>query len=321
MDKDKLVRVPTVYDAAHDAGRTTAQVDWVAIQNAPSINWPFAEQASVNGAVEKEMIAKGVITADNLKDFGKANIVYRDQIWTRAAAYIIKEHKPDLMLFHLLSLDSTQHEYGPNTLGARAGMGFLDGCVAQIVAAVQEAGLESSTTFLIVSDHGFKAFTRAIRATNAMEAAGLGKDVYVLPEGGSGFVYFEKPENAAKAREILAGLEGVEHVYGPDEYAALGLPRPEKDPQFGQLFATAKAGYSFSGTVGGPAFAAVPQIGGSHGYLASDPDLHPIFIAAGAGVRQGVKLGLVSNLNVASTIAKLLGVAWPATKGTPLVLR
>src|SRR3954454_21578343 len=31
VDKEKMVHVPTVYDAAHQAGLTTAQVDWVAI--------------------------------------------------------------------------------------------------------------------------------------------------------------------------------------------------------------------------------------------------------------------------------------------------
>ena len=70
-----------------------------------------------------------------------ANIVFRDQIWTTAAAYIIRAHKPDLMLFHLLTLDSTQHQYGPGSLAARDAMAFLDSCVAQIVAAVRDAGL------------------------------------------------------------------------------------------------------------------------------------------------------------------------------------
>lgn len=321
VDKVKLVRVPTVYDAAHQAGLTTAQVDWVAINNAPTITWAFPEMASANGPVEKEMLAKGAVTAADLADFSKANIVFRDQIWTTAGAYLIREHKPDLLLFHLLTLDSTQHQYGPDSLAARDAMGFLDACVAQLVAAVHDAGLDDRTTFLVVSDHGFKRFTKEIRAANAIQTAGLDKTVYVLPEGGSAFVYVENPDAIGKAREVLATVEGVDHIYGPNDYAALGLPRPEQDPQFGQLFATAKDGYSFSGTTGGPVTAAVPQVGGSHAYPASDPDLHPIFIASGYGVRKGVKLGLVSNLDVASTIAKLLGVALPTSRGKPLPLQ
>ena len=321
VDKEKLVKVPTVYDAVFRAGMTTAQIDWVAINNAPTITWAFPEMAVPAGAVEREMVSKGILSTADLTGFAKANIVFRDQVWTTAAAYLIREHKPDLTMFHLLSLDSTEHEYGPATLGSRAAMGFLDGCVAQIVAAVHDAGMDANTTILVVSDHGFKAFTKQIRATNALQAAGLDKKVYVLPEGGSGFVYVDQPDLIVKAREVLATVEGVDHIYGPDEYGALGLPRPERDPQFGQLFVTAKAGYSFSGTVGGPATAAVPQIGGSHAYLASDPDLHPIFIAKGYGVRKGAQLGLVSNLDVASTIAKLLGVSLPSAKGKPILLQ
>ena len=321
VDKVKLVKVPTVYDAARQAGLTTAQVDWVAIKNAPTINWAFPEQATADGPLEKEMLAKGVVSDADMKDFAKANIIFRDQIWTRAAAYIIREHKPDLMLFHLLTLDSTQHKYGPGSLAAQDAIAFLDSCVAQIVAAVREAGLSNDTTFLIVSDHGFKGFKKEVRANNALEAAGLDKKVYVLPEGGSGFVYIEDPSVTARAREVLAGVEGVEHVYSPADYAALGLPRPDQDPQFGQLFITAKEGYSLAGTKGGPVTAEVAQTGGSHAYLASDPDLHPIFIASGKGVRKGVKLGLVVNLNVAPTIANLLGIGLPTAKGKPLPLQ
>jgi predicted AlkP superfamily pyrophosphatase or phosphodiesterase len=321
IDKEQMVKVPTVYDAAHKAGLTTAQVDWVAINSAPGITWAFPEWASSDGPLEREMLSKGAISGSDLEDFTKANIVFRDQIWTKAGVYLIKEHKPDLLLLHLLTLDSTHHEYGPKTLAARDAIAFLDGCVGQLVSAVKEAGLENSTTFLVVSDHGFKGFTKQIRAANSILAAGMDKQVYILPEGGSAFVYVEQANLIQKTRSVLETVEGIEHIYGPDEYAALGLPKPERDPQFGQLFLTAKEGYSFSGTAGGPVTAAVPQTGGSHAYLASDPDLYPIFIASGYGVKAGVKLGLVKNLDVASTIAKLLGVSLPTASGKPLALQ
>src|SRR5688572_17033776 len=49
-DKADLVRVPTVYDAAHKAGLTTAQVDWVAILNSGTINWEFLEIPKIGRA-------------------------------------------------------------------------------------------------------------------------------------------------------------------------------------------------------------------------------------------------------------------------------
>ena len=318
IEKTKMVHAPTVYDAAHRAGLTTAQVDWVAIENAPTISWAFREWPSADGPLEKEMIAKGAITLADLDGFTKANILFRDQIWTRAAEYLILNHKPDLLLFHLLTLDSEHHTYGPNTLAGRTAMAFVDACVEKIVNAVQAAGIADRTTFLIVSDHGFKAYKSQIRATVALQQAGLDDKVFVLPEGGTAFVYVSEDALIPRVRAALAGVEGIDRIMGAAEFPALGLPVPQKDPQFGQLLLSAKEGYSFSGATGGPVTAAAPQIGGSHGYLASDPDMNAIFIASGYRVRAQGKLGEISNLDIAPTIAHLLGVKLPSAKGKPL---
>jgi len=322
--KEKMVHVPTVYDAAFRAGLTTAQVDWVAINQAQTITWAFSEWPSADGPLEREMLGKGVITPAELEGFTKANILFRDQIWTRAAAYIIREHNPDLMLYHLLTLDSVHHQYGPNTLAGRAAIAFLDSCVEKIVAAVQDAGLAGRTTFFVVADHGFKGYTKQIRPAVALAAAGLSNKVYVLPEGGTAYVYLresEASELAPKVRQALEGVEGIDRIYGVDDYAALGLPRPEKDPQFGQLLLAAKTGYSFSGATGGPVTAEVPQLAGSHGYLVTDPEMRSLFIASGYGVAPGKKLDRVASLDIAPTIAQLLRLALPTAKGKPITLR
>jgi predicted AlkP superfamily pyrophosphatase or phosphodiesterase len=324
LPQRKMVHARTIYDAAFEAGLTTAQVDWVAINDAPTITWAFSEWASAGGPLESEMIAKGAVRADELKDFSKANILYRDQMWTRAAEYLIRNHQPDLLLYHLLSLDSVHHQNGPNTLAGRTAMAFLDSCVEKIVRAVEESGQAANTTILVVSDHGFKAYTKQIRAANALQAAGLGDKVFALPEGGTAFVYLADPKATAllpKIREVLGGLEGIAGIYGEADYPALGLPAPGKDPQFGELLLAAKSGYSFSGAVGGPVTAEVPQAAGSHGYLASDPEMPCIFIASGRGVRPGAKLEQITNLDIAPTIARLLGLQFPSAKGKAINLQ
>jgi len=236
LDKEKMVHAPTIYDAARKAGLTTAAVNWVAINNAAGINWHFREWADTSGPLKKEMLAKGVITPGDLANFMKANILHRDQIWTRAGAYLIETHQADLLLFHLLTTDSRHHTYGPKTMAGQAALAFVDGCVDELVRAVKRAGLESRTTYLVVSDHGFKAYRKQIKPNTALEAAGLGKQVYVLPEGGTAFVYIDKAQAAAltgKVREILSQVEGIDRVIGPEEYAQHGLPHPDKEPQFG----------------------------------------------------------------------------------------
>jgi predicted AlkP superfamily pyrophosphatase or phosphodiesterase len=318
IDKERMVHVPTVYDAAFKAGLSTAQVDWVAINRAPTITWAFNEWASAEGPVEQEMIRKGVVRAADLDKFTKSNILFRDQIWTTAAAYLIREHKPNLLLVHFLSLDSTHHTYGPSSLAATDAIAFLDSCVARITEAIRAAGMGDRATVIVVSDHGFKKFTKQIRPTVALGAAGLAKSVYVLAEGGSAYVYFDSTQSSQlspKVVKALDGIEGIDKIIGPADFAALGLPQQDREPQMYQLLLTAKDGYSFSDAVGGPVTSEVLQQAGSHGYLASDPEMDAIFIASGYGVRPGPHLDRIANIDVASTIAKLLGVALPGAKG------
>jgi predicted AlkP superfamily pyrophosphatase or phosphodiesterase len=320
IDKEQMVHVPTVYDAAFKAGLTTAQVDWVAVHHAPTITWAFNEWATADGPLEKEMIRKGAVSASDLEAFTKSNILFRDQTWTQAAVYLIREHKPNLLLVHFLSLDSTHHTYGPGTLAATDAIAFLDSCVARITDAIRAAGMADRATVIVVSDHGFKKFTKEVRPSVALAAAGLEKSVFILAEGGSAYVYFDSKQSglSAKVEKALDGIEGLDRIIGPDGFGALGLPQPDRDRQMYQLLLTAKDGYSFSGAAGGPVTSAVPQQAGSHGYLASDPDMDAIFIASGYGVRANAQVRKIANIDVAPTIAKLLGVALPSAKGKPV---
>ncbi len=73
--KADLVQSPTVYDLAHAASLTTAEVDWVAILDAPTITWSFAERPAISDAIPKEMIAAGLVSEQDIADFGKRNII------------------------------------------------------------------------------------------------------------------------------------------------------------------------------------------------------------------------------------------------------
>src|SRR5688572_4247440 len=105
-DKKEMVRARTLYDAAHERGLTTAQVDWVAILNAPTITWEFPERPDPKGQIARELVSAGTISEADLAAFATRNIVFRDHIWTSAAVHILKRHRPNLLLFHLLNLDS-----------------------------------------------------------------------------------------------------------------------------------------------------------------------------------------------------------------------
>ena len=122
-----------------------------------------------------------------------------------------------------------------------------------------------------------------------------------------------------QAGAALQGLEGIASVIEAPEFGKYGLPQPTSTGQMGALLLTAKDGYAFTGDVGDqPVVDTPPGSLGSHGYLASDPDLQALFIASGRGIRRGMKLDSVSNLDLAPTIARLLNISLPGAEGRVL---
>src|SRR5438067_9752186 len=103
------------------------------------------------------MGGQAIVSRQHVVGFlGKSNPAWRDQVWTDAAAHILRQHKPNLLLFHLLNLDSTHHAYGPGTTASFAGIAYADTRVKQILDALEAAGLKDDSTVIVVSDHGFK---------------------------------------------------------------------------------------------------------------------------------------------------------------------
>jgi predicted AlkP superfamily pyrophosphatase or phosphodiesterase len=317
--KEEMVHGRTVYDLAHDAGMTTAQVDWVAIYNAKTIDWQFAEKPDPSGTIERELVAAGTLTEEQLRSFEDADSAWQDEIWTDAAVEILEKHAPNLLLVHLLNLDNTNHEYGPMSGASFTAMAFLDDRVKQILNAINKSGRAAQTSVIIVSDHGFRPIRSVIRPNVLLHEKGLtnGPDsappsaAWVIPDGGVAMVYVTDPAKREtvlpQLRTLLQGLEGVEKVYGGDEFGTLGLPRKNESNQAPDLLLSAKESYSFGNGMTGDLISRVENKG-AHGYLNSDPSMQAIFIAWGAGIKKDTRLGKIDNVDVAPTIAWLLGL-------------
>ena len=328
-DKELMVRAPTIYDIAHDAGLTTAQVDWVAIYRAKTITWQFPELPDPNGVIERDLISAGTVTPEQLRTFEDSTQAWQDQIWTAAAENILEKHKPNLLLFHLLTGDDTNHEYGPMSHASLTALAFLDDRVKQILDLLQRTHLSRNATLLIVSDHGFRTFKYKIHPNVRLRESGLLSggpdhpkgDAWVVPEGGTAMVYVTNPDRRAELvpqlRHILTGAEGIDRVYGADEFSTLGLPTRPTNEQAPDLLLAATPDYAFSAESEGSYITQVPEAG-THGYVNTDPKMQAIFIAWGAGIPKGIHLGNISNLDVAPTIAALLGLEMKQAKGHPI---
>jgi len=336
VDKTELVFVPTLYDIAHEAGLTTAESDWVAVTRAKTINWSFPEVPNLEGKVEKEMIAAGVLTPENIGWMqmgpGRKNVAWLDETWTRAARYIFSTHKPNLLLYHVLNTDLTHHVYGPGSHASYTALAYADRLIGDLVKTVEESGMKDKTTIIIATDHGFKKVSKIILPNVALKNAGhlqaFGNkvtkcDAVAMPQGGMCFIYVTDPAKKAdllpKLKELFLTVEGVDRVMDGSEGPTLGMPTPEENQGMGDLILYPKAGYAFKNDAGGDAVI-TPSVnyGGTHGYLASDPELDGIFIASGRGIRKGVVIPRMANLDVAPTAAKLLDLRLPEIEGRVL---
>ena len=334
-DKARLVRVPTVYDAAFKAGLTTAEIDWVAITRPGTITWSFPEMFDPAATLPREMIAAGAIDAADAKlaASGKPNIVWRDEQWTRAACFVFEKHRPNLLLFHPLNTDSTHHRYGPGSPASISALALADRLVGDLLRAIDASGKRAQTTVIVTTDHGFKKVDKYLYANVALKKAGLLRtagatiaqcDAFAGTQGGIAFVYVTDPARRAellpKLKEIFAATEGVAQVIDAATGAhALGMPTPDENSGMGELILYPKPGYAFNAVATGDDIVGPStNYGGTHGYNSADPELDGIFLASGAGIKPGVKLARVRNLDVAPTIAHLLGVELPNVDGRPI---
>jgi predicted AlkP superfamily pyrophosphatase or phosphodiesterase len=324
VDKKRLVFVPTLYDLAHAAGLTSAESDWVAVTRPGTIQWSFGEIPNVDGPVEREMIAAGMITAEQLAGMQsgavRSKTIWRDNMWTWGAIHMFKQHKPNLLLYHTLNTDGIHHRYGPGTDPSYTSLAYADRLLGDLIRAVDESGLRSKTTFIVTTDHGFKKVANFCYPNVVLKKAGLIKaagpsvthcDAYAMTQGGIAFVYILDPARKAellpRLKELLTAAEGIDRVIDASEAHALGLPTPAENQGMGELILYPKNGYSFSAGVAGDVVTG-PSInyGGSHGYFNGDPELDGIFVASGTGIKPGTKLDRIRNIDVAPTIARLL---------------
>ncbi|MEY2261851.1 alkaline phosphatase family protein [Rhodanobacter denitrificans] len=322
--KSRLVAAATVYDAAHRAGLTTAQVDWVAIEGASSIDWQFAEHPDPDGAIEQSLVRQGVVTRGQLAHFGEPSQAWRDRIYTRAAVDIIRRHHPDLLLLHLLALDNIEHETGFGNDSGRNTIGFLDDRVKEVVDAVRDAGDLDRTAFIIVSDHGQQNVRRLVHPNVLLREAGLqaasaAQPSFCLPDDGFALVFQQRATEASteKLKSLFAGKPGIRAALTPAEAAQQGWPVPAQSDQAPDLLLYAADGYAFKEGDTGDFVTPTREIG-AHGYPNSNPLMQGIFIAAGAGIRARGEIPAFPNLDVAPTIAQLLHISLGTVQGKPM---
>jgi predicted AlkP superfamily pyrophosphatase or phosphodiesterase len=339
-DKDQVVRVPAVYDVVHQAGLKTAAIVWPATRNARTLDWTVPDMPGDDTWDKygtKSWLAelrKAGIPVDRHGPWVReaSGGVQRDWLYVRMAGHVLRQHQPNLLLIHLVEPDHVQHRYGPRAPEAYWCARYADDCVRQLIEAVDASPWKGKTTLFVCSDHGFLAVRRDVRPNVLLRKLGLiteknGKIVeqsaVCHSQGGAAGVYVlenaRRAEIAAQLRQELAKLQGVEAVFGPEEYSRIGQPTPEQNPWGADLWIAAQSGCSFSDTASGDAAVVDREtISGTHGYLPDQPDMLAMCVVWGPGIRPGTRLGKINSMDIAPTIAAVLGLEMPSAEGKVL---
>jgi hypothetical protein len=136
--------------------------------------------------------------------------------------------------------------------------------------------------------------------------------VYILDEA-------RRAEIAAQLRDQFSHMEGISAVFEPAQFAALGQPTREQDPHAADLWLASKEGFSFTDSAAGDN-PVVPRESraGTHGHLPSEAALEATCVIWGPGIKPGTSLGQISNMDVAPTMARILGLEMPSAQGKVL---
>jgi len=339
--KEQCVRVPTLYDAVHGAGMKTASIIWPACNGADTLDWmiPDSNQEAMHRryttpGLADELAAAGISIA-KLGTWGWKHeySAMRDATYTRAASYLLRTYRPGLLILHLITPDGFEHDYGPNVEEAYWTCANADDRIRELWETLQSPPLAGRSTLFVVSDHGFAVYEKHINPNVLLAERGLidvddkGKitkrRAWLQSSGGSAGIYLMDDATREQVKQDLiprlAAIEGVDRVLDVDAFTKLGLPDPAKNPEQPDLMLSAKSGYSFSTThKGGKLVTDVGGRRGTHGHLPDQRFMHATFVAAGAAIKPGARLGKISSLDVAPTIAAILGADLPTAEGRVL---
>jgi predicted AlkP superfamily pyrophosphatase or phosphodiesterase len=343
------IRVPTLWDAAHEAGIGTASVSWPVSVNAASVDtlipeyWRAANPAIAANPQDRELISAisrpdGMLTQMEQRlgpyMMGNDTTVDGDRTRTRFSLDILERKKPGFMTIHLSSLDESEHLFGPFSEEADQTLEAVDGMVGQLIEAAMKNN--PRTVIVIVSDHGFVRVDHALNLAIPFLQTGLiqmGHDAggfvtvtswKAAPWSASGLaaIMLHDPadvETREKVHALLTSLEsdpanGIARILDPAEIKQMGgFP----DAAF---VVAMKPGYMIGSATSGALVTDHPPVKGTHGYLPSSPEMHASFFVIGEGIAHGRNVGLIDMRKIAPTVADILGVNLPTAKQPKLNL-
>jgi len=311
----KQITSPTIWEAAQKAGLKVASLVWPVSSEAP-VDFNIPDIGGMGNAVlEKYSVPVGVTTTLKKEVLGgKERIdISNDVDVAKIAAWVIKNKQPNLMTIHMFGLDHKEHEFGREGVEIQKAVSKADSCVGIIWKSIKDAGMEDSTLFIVLGDHGFYDTDKSLNPNVLLAKAGLIRnidqgdwDARFHTVGGGAFLFVKNNDRkiAARVEEILKNLPADEKKY----FRIIGAAEMKKsgaDPN--AVFAlSALNGASFGGEFKGDFI--IPKKGGTHGHFPDTKNIQTGFMAVGNTVKSNSNLKEMHLYDVAPIIMQYLNL-------------
>jgi predicted AlkP superfamily pyrophosphatase or phosphodiesterase len=226
-----------------------------------------------------------------------------------------EERRPQLVMTYFSEIDTAGHAHGPESEEVRQAVLKVDESVGMLLRMLESVRPE--TNVIIVSDHGM---------TSCGVLRSLSGDVSqfrVVNQGDIIRLYAKDPRAVEPAYRALRETQGDRYRV----YRRHQIPRHlrhRNDPRIGDLVLIAEPGQIIAFLPPGMTDEAAQRyiLRGCHGAdPARSPNLNGVFYARGPEIRNGVRLGKVSNLDIFPVMTKLLGLTSPKVDGSDRTAR
>jgi predicted AlkP superfamily pyrophosphatase or phosphodiesterase len=242
----------------------------------------------------------------------------------RAARYVWKSRKPDLMLLYNPGLDTIEHGDGPYSGPAFRHLEMLGHEIEAFLDEIERGADAQHTRVLIVSDHGFLTYQGKCFPNSILKSMG-----YIDLEARRWSYYFETAGGVARLIRNGDAVPGVAALFPGKAFAErLQASCPEVEVVGEQhdlfrklrqsydrkspLFLVSKGKTVMTAAVNKVEFADIK--GHTHGFMPDRPDMHTVAILFGPGRAKAQKIRHVKQ--VFGSVCSWLKLACPVQKST-----
>lgn len=337
----RSLRVPTIFDAAKAAGKSTAAVFWPVTGDHPAIDylineyWPQSKEESMRDCFlhsgTTEEVAKKALDPNLHLQVNRTH-PYCDAFIHACACSMIREFKPELLMIHPANIDAYRHETGVFSDKVTHGLHQIDLWLGEIIRATRDAGIYEDTDFFIVSDHGQMNISRSISLNAILAEHGLidvdeqgqvrDYTAFIKSAALSAQVYLKDPEDQKALETTRELLESLcrEGVYGIGRVYTAQEAEEEEHLAGGFSFVLESDGITtFSNDWNRPLVRILDNSDyrfgrATHGHQ-PDKGPQPTLIAFGPDLKEGAVMERANLTDEAPTFARALGIRMENTDG------